>query len=148
MVIQFTLQELMVFLLCAVGILAGGIALPILWNIKKVVGIFKPLVEINQDAIKKSIKSIPVIIGDMEQIGGNLKDTTNSLKSSLPSIIEEAGHVADTAKGSFAMVGAMMEKIGTNANEAVTKHEGDSTGYFHLFEEFMQLLYHTLFSEK
>ena len=111
MLIQFTLQEAMIFLLCTVGILAGAIMLPILWNIKKVVGIFKPMVENNQDALRKSVKAMPVIVGDIEQIGGNLKVTTEQLRVSFPSIIQEVEHVATTAKGSLSLASDVIEKI-------------------------------------
>lgn len=148
MLIQFTLQDLMIFLVCAVGILAGAITLPILWNIRKVVGIFRPLVENNQDSLRKSIKAMPVIVGDLEQIGGNLRDTTDKLRNSFPSILQEVEHVAATAKGSFTLAGDMIEKMGSGINETVTAYKKDSTGYFHLFEELMQLIYRSLSSGK
>lgn len=148
MLIQFTLQEAMIFLLCTVGILAGAIMLPILLNIKKVVSIFKPMVENNQDAIRKSVKSMPVIIGDIEQIGGNLKETTEQLRISLPAIAQEVGHVAATAKGSLSLASDVIEKMGSGINETVTAYKKDSTGYFHLFEELMQLIYRSLSSGK
>jgi hypothetical protein len=148
MLIQFTLQEAMIFLLCTVGILAGAIMLPILLNIKKVVSIFKPMVENNQDAIRKSVKSMPVIIGDIEQIGGNLKETTEQLKISFPAIVQEVGHVAATAKGSLSLASDVIEKMGSGINETVTAYKKDSSGYFHLFEELMQLIYRSLSSGK
>lgn len=148
MLIQFTLQELMIFLLCAVGILAGVFMLPILWNIRKVVGIFRPLVENNQESFKKSLKAMPVIVGDLEQIGGNLKETTEQLRVSFPSIVQEVGHVAATAKGSLSLASDMIEKMGSGINETVTAYKKDSTGYFHLFEELMQLIYRSLSSGK
>lgn len=148
MLIQFTLQEAMIFLLCTVGILAGAIMLPILWNIKKVVGIFKPMVENNQDALRKSVKAMPVIVGDIEQIGGNLKVTTEQLRVSFPSIIQEVEHVATTAKGSLSLASDVIEKMGSGINETVTAYKKDSSGYFHLFEELMQLIYRSLSSGK
>jgi hypothetical protein len=148
MELPFTLQELMTFLVCAIGIIAGMIMVPILWNIKKVVGTFKLLVENNHDNIKKSFKTIPVIIDNVEQIGGNLRDTTDKLRVSVPLIIQEVDHVAEKAKGSLALAGDVMEKMGSGINDTVTTHKDDSTGYFHLFEEFMQLLYHSLTSDK
>jgi hypothetical protein len=148
MELPFTLQELMTFLVCAVGIIAGAIMLPILWNIKKVVGTFKLLVEHNHDNLKKSFKTIPAIIDDVEQIGGNLRDTTDKLRVSLPQIIQEVDHIADKAKGSLIMAGDVMEKMGSGINETAAAYKKDSTGYFHLFEEFMQLLYRSLTSDK
>jgi hypothetical protein len=91
---------------------------------------------------------MPVIVGDLEQIGGNLKDTTDKLKISLPVIIQEVEHVADTAKGSLTLAGDVMEKMGSGINESVTAYKKDNTGYFHLFEELMQLIYRSLSSGK
>ena len=101
MTIQFTLPDLMIFLVCMMGILLGAILVPILLNIKKMVGIISPLVEVNKDSIKHSFRRVPAIIGDMEQISGDLKETTSQLKVSFPAIIQEVEHVANTAKGRF-----------------------------------------------
>jgi len=148
MVIQFTLQELMIFLVCLMGILAGIVLLPILWNIKKVVAVISPLVEGNKDTIKHAFKVMPEVMGNIEQIGENLKDTTTQLKASFPLIIQEVEHVANTAKGSLALASDVMEKMGSGINETVSAYKKDSTGYFHLFEELMQLIYRSLSSGK
>lgn len=148
MVIQFTLQDLMVFLVCATGILAGAFLLPVLWNMKKMLGILKPLVETNKESINKSIKTVPVILGDMEQISGNVKEATDKLKISLPVMLQEVGYVANAAKGSLTLAGDVMEKINSGINETAAAPQKDNTGYFHLFEELMQLVYRSLTSGK
>ncbi|MGB4572922.1 MAG: hypothetical protein WBH97_08880 [Rectinemataceae bacterium] len=148
MLIQFTLQELMVFLLCAVGILAGAILIPVLLHLKKMVGILRPLVENNQESIKKSFKTMPLILGDFEQIGSNVRDTTDKLKITLPAVVQEVECVANAAKGSFASVGDVMEKMSSGINESLSTEKKDNTGYFHLFEELLQLIYRSLSSGK
>jgi len=52
MLIQFTLQNLMLFLVCAIVIAAGILSLPILWDMKKVVGTCRSLLESNQNLLK------------------------------------------------------------------------------------------------
>jgi len=148
MTIQFTLPDLMIFLVCMMGILLGAILVPILLNIKKMVGIISPLVEVNKDSIKHSFRRVPAIIGDMEQISGDLKETTSQLKVSFPAIIQEVEHVASTAKGSLTLASDVMEKMGSGINETVTAYKKDNSGYFHLFEELMQLIYRSLTSGK
>jgi hypothetical protein len=100
MVIQFTLQELMVFLVCALAIVAGCLLIPILWNIKRVVGIVRPLVETNQAAMKKTIGQIPGIVENLGQISIDVKETTSALKTSVPVLLQEVESVAGTADDS------------------------------------------------
>lgn len=148
MVIQFTLQDMMIFLVCAVGILAGALLLPVLWNVKKLLGALRPLLENNRESINKSIRTMPVILGDVEQISGNVKETTDKLKVSLPSVLQEVEYVANTAKESFTLAGDVMEKMGSGINETASAYKKDNSGYFHLFEELMQLVYRSLSSGK
>jgi len=148
MLIQFTLQDFMVFLVCAVGILVGLFLLPVLWNIKKLAGTLRPLVEINKESINKSIRTMPAILGDIEHISGNVKETTEKLKVSLPEVIQEVEYVTNAAKGSFTLAGNVMEKISSGINETAPAPQKDNTGYFHLFEELMQLIYRSLSSGK
>ncbi len=54
MVIQFTLLDLLYFLIGALGISAGILLLSILWNIKKMTDVVQPLVETNQVSINSS----------------------------------------------------------------------------------------------
>ncbi|HCO49192.1 MAG TPA: hypothetical protein DIT55_07140, partial [Spirochaetaceae bacterium] len=114
MIIEFTFQELLVFLLCVVGIVAGIIAIPFLLNMKK--------------------------------ISENLKDTTNKLKVSFPAILQEVEHVTDSARGSLTLASDVLGKMGSGIHETVADYKKDSTGYFHLFEELMQLVYGSLTS--
>jgi vacuolar-type H+-ATPase subunit I/STV1 len=127
MLIQITLQDLMVFLVCALGIIAGILLIPILWNVKKIVGVFKPLVEANKEAIKKSFKTIPVIVEDVGQISSNVKELTNELKASAPAIIKDVQCAAGSAKESFESAGAVVENIETEINDTITSFKKDNS---------------------
>lgn len=114
MVIQFTLQDLMVFLVCALAIASGILLIPILWNIKKVVGIVRPMVESNQAAMKKSIGTIPVTIDNFGQISSDVKDITGKLRISAPVILQDVQSAAGSAKGSIESSGIIIKNIGTS----------------------------------
>ena len=149
MVIQFTLQELMLFLVCALGIIAGILLLPILWNVKKVVGILRPMIENNQDSIKKAFKTTPVFIENAGQIASNVRDTTDKLKVSFPVILQEVESVTNTAKGSIKLAGVVMENMGSEINDSIADYKKDTSGisaYFHIFEEALKIIYRTFFS--
>jgi predicted PurR-regulated permease PerM len=136
MVIQFTLQGLMIFLACALGIAAGIILLPILWNIKKLVDILRSLLEINQEYIKKTIKTMPGIFENVGQISNNVRAATDEIKISAPVILKEVECTANAAKGIIELAGA---------------YNKDTTGfmpYLHIFEEVLQIIYRTLSSSK
>lgn len=151
MVIQVTLQDLMLFLVCALGIAAGILLLPILWNIKRVVGILRPLVERNQEFIKKTIRTLPGIFENVGEISSNLRETTDKLKVSVPVILEEVEYATNAAKGSIKSAGVVMENVGSGINEAVADYKKDTPGfmnYFHGIEEILQILYRTFSSSK
>lgn len=133
MVIQFTLQDLMLFLVYALGFAAGILLLAILWNVKKAVGNLWSLVETNQEFIKKTIRTMPGIFENVEQISSNVRETTDKLKVSVPLILQEVEGVTNAAK------------------ETVATYKKDTTGfmaYFHIIEEVVQIIDRTFFSRK
>ena len=151
MVIQFTLQDLMFLLLGALGIAAGILLLSILWKIKKMLGILQPLVEGNQEFIKKTIRTMPGIFENVEQISSNVRETTDKLKVSVPVILQEIECVTKAAKGSIEEAGAAMKNIGFEINETVAAYKKDTLGfmaYFHIFEEVLQIIYRILSPSK
>jgi hypothetical protein len=151
MVIQLTLQELMIFLVYALGIAAGILLLLNLWNIKKVLGILRPLVETNQEFIKKTIRKMPEIFENVEQISSNVRETTDKLKVSVPVILQEVECVTNAAKGSIELAGAVMENMGSGINETIAAYKKDTPGfmdYIHIFEEVLQIIYRTFSSSK
>ena len=143
MVIQFTLQDLMLFLVCALGIVAEIFLLPILWNIKRVVGILRPLVETNQEFIKITIRTMPEIFENVGQISSNVRETTDKLKISVPVILQEVECATNAAKGSIELAGVVMENIGSGINETIATYKKDAPNfvtYFHIFQEVMQII--------
>jgi len=151
MVIQITVQDLMLFLVCALGIAAGILLLPILWNMKKVVGILRSLVETNQEFVKKTIRTMPGIFENVEQISSNVRETTDKLKVSVPVILQEVECVTNAAKGSIELAGVVMENVGSEINETVAAYKKDTPGfmaYFHIIEEVLQIIYRTFSSSK
>ena len=151
MLIQFTLQDLMLFLVCALGIVAGLLLIPILWNTKKMIGILRPLVETNQEFIKKAAGTMPGIFENVGQISSNVKETTDKLKVSVPLILQEVEYATNAAKGSIELAGAVMENMGSGINEAVAANKKDTPGfmaYFQVIEEVVQILYRTFSSSK
>jgi hypothetical protein len=146
MLIQFTLQDLMIFLVCALGIAAGILLLPILWNIKRMVGVIKPLVESNQEFVKKTMKTMPGIFENVGQISSNVRDTTDKLKVSLPVILKDVEYAANAAKGSIESAGVVMGNMGSEINETVADYKKDTSGfmaYFRIIEEIVQIIYRT-----
>lgn len=101
MVIQFTMQEFMIFLLFVLGIITGILVLLILLKTKKTIGHLQTLLETNEDAINKTIKTLPGIFENVEQISIDLKETTEEIKVSIPTILQNAVCVTNVAKDSL-----------------------------------------------
>jgi hypothetical protein len=120
MLIQFTLQDLMIFLICALAIIAGILLIPILWNIKKIVGVFRPLVDANKEAIKKSFKTIPAVVEDVGQISSDVKEITGKLKESAPVIIEDVQCAVGSAKESIETAGIVVDDIGSGIDDILS----------------------------
>jgi len=151
MVIQFTVQDLMYFLVCALVIAVTVLSIPILWNIKKIVGILLPLLETNQEFINKTIRTMPGISDNVEQISSNLKETTDKLKNSVPVILQDVECFTNTAKGSIELAGAVIENVGSGINETVATYKRDTPDfkdYLHIFEEVVGIIYRTFYSTK
>lgn len=151
MVIQFTLQDLMIFLVCALGIAAGVLLLPILWNIKKVVGSLRTLVETNQENINKTIRTMPGIFENVGQISSSVRETTAELNISVPVILQEVEYVTNAAKESIETVGVVMENIGSGIDETIVAYQKDIPdylAYFHIIEEVLQIIYRTFSTSK
>ena len=151
MVIQFTLQDLMIFLVCAFVIAAAALSLPILWNMTKMVGILRSLVETNQEFINKTIKTMPGTFENAGQISSNVRETTDKLKISVPAILQEVEYVTNAAKGSIELAGVVIENVGSGINETIATYKKDTqdyVAYFHIFEEVLQIIYRTFTSRK
>lgn len=151
MVIQFTLQELMIFLVCALGIAVGVLSLPILWNINKVANTLRSLVESNQESINQTISAMPGIFENVGQISSDVRETTDKLKISVPVILQDVESVTNTAKGSIELAGAVMENVGSGINETITAYKQETSSimaYVQIFEEVLQIICRTFSSNK
>jgi len=152
MIIQITLQELMSLLVSAFGVVAGILLLPILWDLKKVVGILRPMLETNQESIKKTIKIIPGIFENAGHISSNVRETTDNFKISAPAILKEVESASNSAKESIEMAGVIIEKLNFGSNKETTiTYKDDGTGfmaYLNIFEEVLQIVYRTFSSSK
>lgn len=151
MVFQFTLQELMLFLVCTLAIAAGIILLPILWNIKKVVGSLRTLVETNQENIYKTIRTMPGIFENVGQISSNVRETTDELNISFPVILQEVEYVTNAAKESIEIAGVAMENMGFGMNETKAAYKHDTPAfmtYLNIIEEVVQIIYRAFSSRK
>ena len=136
----------------AFGIAAVALLIPILWDIKKVVSILRPLVETNQESIKKTIKTIPGIFEDAVHISKNVRETTDKIKISAPVILKEVEIATNSAKESIELAGVIMENMssGSNNETAITyKKDGSAfMAYLSIFEEVLQIIYRTYSSSK
>jgi hypothetical protein len=141
----------MLFLVCAVGIAAGILLLPILWNIKKVVGILRLMVETNQEIMNKTIRTMPGFFEDMGQISSNVRETTDQFRISVPVIINEVECVTNAAKASIELAGVVMVNMGSGINDTIAAYKKDTPdfmAYIHIIEEVMQIIYRTFSSNK
>ncbi len=151
MVFQFTLLELMLFLLCALGITAGILLIPILWNIKKVVGSLRTMVETNQEFINKTIRTMPGTFENVAQISRNVRETTDELNISFPVILQEVEYVTNAAKGSIEIAGVVMTNMGSGIDETIAAYKKDTPdymAYFHIIEEALQIIYRNFSTSK
>lgn len=151
MIIQFTLQDLLLFLFCALVITAGVILLRILWDIKKTVGALRSLVETNEESIHKTIRTLPGILENVGQISSNVRDTTDELRISVPVILQEAKSATHAAKESVEMTSAVIENVGSGVIGTVTafrKDTADFTTYFQIIAGILHAIYRNFSSNK
>ena len=144
MVIQFSVQDLMAVLVGALGIAAGILLLPILWNVRRVVGILRLLVETNQEFANRAIRTMPGIFENMGQISSNVRDTTDKLKISIPVIVQEVECVTSSA-------GILIEDMGSGISDTIAAYKKDSSSvmaYFRVFEEVLQIIYRAFSARK
>jgi hypothetical protein len=83
MIIQFTLQELMVFAVCALAIVIGILLIPTLIHIRKAAGIFRHIMETNEAGIKKTLAALPGIVDNVERVSGDLRETVGGIAGTL-----------------------------------------------------------------
>jgi hypothetical protein len=128
MIIQFALQDLMLFLLFVLGVAVGIVLLMMLLKAKKTIGSLQSMMDTNKESINKTIESLPVILENVGQISSDLIGTADALKVSIPNILKDVECVTHAAKASF-------------ADEAAFKK--DTPGfmeYFHAIEEVLHIV--------
>lgn len=149
--IQFTWQELLVFLGCvllgAIGVLLVGI----LWKANKIMGTFRKSVDANQDAFNKTVQSLPGIMGNAEEISKNLKVTTDQLSVSGPLILKDAEYVSKTAKNGIDVASSAIINVSTGVNDtvdAIKQEASEVSSYFHIAAEIIKIIIHAFSSGK
>ena len=149
--IQFTWQELLVFLGCvllgAIGVLLVGI----LWKANKIMGTFRKSVDANQDAFSKTVQSLPGIMGNAEEISKNLKVTTDQLSISGPLILKDAEHVSNAAKNGVDIASSAIINVSTGVNDtvdAIKQEASEVSSYFHIAAEIIKIIIHAFSSGK
>lgn len=80
MIIQFTLQDLMFITVIAFMIVLLILLLPILRNVKKVIGIIRPMVETNQENIEKTIVAMPMVLENVGIVSGSVREINGQKK--------------------------------------------------------------------
>jgi len=151
MVIQFTVQDLLLFLGCGLLAVIGVFLIAILWKTNKMISTFKSIVESNQDAVNRTIKTLPGIMENAEQISGNVKITTDQLKVSGPVILKDAEFVANATKDGVEIASAAIINVSTGVNDTVDaiKQEAEEFGaYFHIAAEIIKIIIRAFSSGK
>lgn len=149
MIIQITLQELMIIVVCIFVVAASMLLLPILWNLKKMTGILRPMLETNQESIKKTIKVLPEIVENARYISKNVRETTDDFKISAPLILKEVEYASNSAKESIEMAGVIVEKLCFGSNKVTYNKDSDGfMSYLYIFEEVLQIVYRTFSTNK
>ncbi len=151
MIIQFTLQELLIFLAYVIGISAGILLLIVLWNIKKFLNSLRSLIETNQQAVNDTIATMPGIFENTEQISNNVSEATDKLKVSVPVIAQDVESISKVARENIELAGAVMENVGSGINDVVTackKETSDYLAYYQILKEIFQMIYHSFSSGK
>lgn len=151
MVIQFTLQDLLLFLGCILVGVIGIFLVIILWKVNKMMGTCRTLLDSNQDSIKRTIHSMPGIMENTEKITENVKDTTDKIKESAPGILKDAEYVSHAAKNGAEVASAALVNVSTGVNEtvdAIKEEVSDISTYVHIASEIIKIIIHAFSSGK
>jgi len=143
MLIQFTLQDLVFVLAWIIGLAIGVLLILTLWKIIKVVGNLQSLLQTNQENINKTVKTMPGIFENVEQISSNVRETTDKLNVSVPMILEDVEGVTNVAKESFDLIGAVIENLGSGGSRSKGARKSGSSGfmdYIHIIVEVVQII--------
>lgn len=151
MVIQFTVQDLLLFLGCILVGVIGVLLVAILLKANKVMGICKTMIETNKDSITRTIQAVPVIMENSEQITKNVKITTDQLSKSGPVILKDAEYITSTAKEGVEIASAAIINVSTGVNDtvdAIKQEASDFSTYFHIASEIIKIIINAFSSRK
>lgn len=151
MVIQFTLQDLLLFLGCVLLGVVGIFLVSILFKVNKMMGTCRTLLDSNQDSIKRTIQSMPGIMENTEKITENVKDTTDKVKDAAPGIIKDAEYVSHAAKNGAEVASAALVNVSTGVNEtvdAIKEEVSDISTYVHIASEIIKIIIRAFSSGK
>lgn len=150
MVIQFTLQDLMLFLGVVLLAVIGALIIAILWKTNKMVGTVRKILDSNQDSINRTIQTVPGIMANTELITGNVKETTDQFKETLPLILKDAEFISHAAKDGVEIASATIVNVSTGINDtvdAIKQEASDLFTYFNIVKEIIKIIIHA-FSRK
>jgi methyl-accepting chemotaxis protein len=140
---QVTMEGLLIFLASALVLVIGILLITILWNVRKMTAIMRSVLEKNQDEIHRTVQSIPNIVENVEQITGNVSETTDTFNASFPEILEDTASITHSAKEAVETANSVIESLGCGVVDTVTsykKHESSFMPYVHIFEEVLQIV--------
>lgn len=140
---EVTLDSLLIFLASILVLVIGGLLIAILWNVRKVTGILRSLLENNLEEINRTVQAMPNIVENVEQITGNVSETTDTLNASFPEILEDTASITHSAKEAMETTNSVVENLGCGIVDTVTsykKQEGNFMPYVHIFEEVLQIV--------
>ena len=151
MLIQFTVQDLLLFLGCVLVGVIGVLLIIILLKANKVMGICKTLIETNKDSITRTIQAVPVIMENSEQITSNMKITTDQLSKSGPLILKDAEYITHTAKEGVEIASSAIINVSTGVNDtvdAIKQEASELSTYFHIASEIIKIIVRAFSSGK
>lgn len=141
--IQFTLQDLLTFLSFLLVLAIGILLISVLWNMRKVTGIIRSVLEKNLNEIERTVQAMPEIAENMEQITGNVSEATETFNASFPEILEDTASITHSAKDAVETVNSVIENLGCGIVDTVSsykKNEGTFLNYLHIFEDVLQII--------
>ena len=149
--IQFSVESLLIFVACILGIGLAILLISVLWNMRKVTGMVRSILETNLEAIHRTVRAIPNIAENVEQISINIIDTTDTFNESFPDIIEDAASITNSAKDSIETANSVIENLGCGIVDTVSSYKKDADAfgpYLHIIEEVVQIIVRALLPKK
>lgn len=151
MIIQFTVQDLLMFLGFTLLAVIGILLILILWKANKVMSTFRVLVDSNREGLQKSIGRLPGIIENADHISQSMKITTDQLGLSAPAILKDAEFISGAAKEGVKTASAAIINVSTGVSDTVDAIRLDVSefgDYFHIAAEIIKIIIHAFSSKK